>query len=120
MKYYVACKETGDFICEVANVNEGLKLIKKYEAEDRKNGDYSEDFYDVVNEEHCSVEYLIPLKVRREKAGLSQSQLADKAGVNIRMIQFYEQGVKDINKAEAITVLKLAKALDCKMEDLIG
>ena len=55
----------------------------------------------------------------RQDAGLSQSQLAEKAGVNRPMIQFYEQGVKDINKAQAQTIKKLAQALGCTMEELI-
>ena len=55
----------------------------------------------------------------RQDAGLSQSQLAEKSGVNRPMIQFYEQGVKDINKAQAQTIKKLANALGCSMEDLI-
>lgn len=59
------------------------------------------------------------LKNIREAAGLSQAKLAEASGVNIRMIQYYEQGVKDINKAQAITVYKLASALGCSMEDLI-
>ena len=59
------------------------------------------------------------LKRIREKTGLSQSGLAEKSGVNIRMIQYYEQGVKDINKAAVITVLKLADALGVDVRELI-
>lgn len=59
------------------------------------------------------------LKKFREASGLSQSKLAEASGVSVRMIQYYEQGVKDINKAEAITVYRLAKALDCMVEDII-
>lgn len=59
------------------------------------------------------------LKNIRDNAGLSQSQLSEKSGVNVRMIQHYEQGVKDINKAQAITLFKLAQALDTNMENLI-
>lgn len=59
------------------------------------------------------------LKTYREKAGLSQSQLADASGVNLQMIQKYEMGVKDINKAQAGTLLKLAKTLNCTIEDLL-
>ena len=55
----------------------------------------------------------------RKDAGLSQSKLAACAEVNVRMIQHYEQGVKDINKAEAMTVYKLARALHCTVEDLL-
>lgn len=35
------------------------------------------------------------------------------------MLQKYEQGDRDLNKAQAETVYKLAKALNCKMEELI-
>lgn len=59
------------------------------------------------------------LKNIRDNAGLSQSQLSERSGVNVRMIQHYEQGVKDINKAQAITLFKLAQALDTNMENLI-
>ena len=59
------------------------------------------------------------LKNIRDNAGLSQSQLSDRSGFNVRMIQYYEQGVKEINKAQAITLFKLAQALGCNMEDLI-
>ena len=41
----------------------------------------------------------------------SQSQLASKAGVPVRTIQQYEQRVRDINKAQAGTVARLAFAL---------
>ncbi len=55
----------------------------------------------------------------RKANNLSQSKLADKSGVNLRMVQNYEQGFKDINKAQAITLYKLAQALDCTIEDLL-
>lgn len=59
------------------------------------------------------------LKELRINAGLSQSELGAKSGVSVRMIQHYEQGVKDINKAQGITLKHLADALGCSMEDLI-
>lgn len=59
------------------------------------------------------------LKRIREASKMSQSKLSEISGVSIRMIQHYEQGVKDINKAQAITVYKLAEALGCNMSDLI-
>lgn len=55
----------------------------------------------------------------RKANNLSQSKLAEKSGVNLRMVQNYEQGFKDINKAQAITLYKLAQALDCTIEDLL-
>lgn len=59
------------------------------------------------------------LKIARESSGMSQSQLAAASGVSIRMIQYYEQGAKDINAAAAITVYKLAVALGCDIVDLL-
>ena len=59
------------------------------------------------------------LKEYRIKRELSQSQLSNLTGVNLRMIQFYESGFKNINHAHADTILTLAKALNCNMEDLI-
>lgn len=59
------------------------------------------------------------LKQIREAAGLSQSQLANSAGVNIKSIQGYEQGERDINKAQALTLYQIAKALNVSMENLL-
>lgn len=59
------------------------------------------------------------LAKKRQECGLSQSMLAKNSEVSVRMIQYYEQGQNDINKAEAQTIKKLAQALGCAMEDLI-
>lgn len=59
------------------------------------------------------------LKQKRTDAGLSQSGLASRSGVSIRMIQYYEQGRDDINKAQAGTVYRIANALGCAVEDII-
>ena len=60
------------------------------------------------------------LKNIRTQRGYSQSKLAELSGVSVRMIQFYEQGANDINTAQAITVHKLARALECNMEELLN
>ena len=59
------------------------------------------------------------LKRIRMDCEFSQSQQATQSGLNVRMIQYYEQQTKDINKAEAATVYRLACALGCKMEKLL-
>lgn len=59
------------------------------------------------------------LKTIRTNKGLSQGKLSEISGVNTRMIQYYEQGVKDINKAQGLTLQALANALECKIEDLL-
>ena len=57
--------------------------------------------------------------MHRTQAELSQSELANKSRVSLRLIQLYEQRVNDINKAQAHTVYKLARALYSKVEDLL-
>ena len=59
------------------------------------------------------------LKEKRMQRKLSQSQLAKASGVSLRMLQKYEQGDRDIKKAKAETVYKIAQALDCTIEELI-
>lgn len=59
------------------------------------------------------------LKTIRESKEMSQSKLAEVSGVNLRTLQYYEQGYKDINKAQGITLLKLSQALECTIEDLL-
>ena len=50
---------------------------------------------------------------------LSQKELAEKANVPLRTIQQYEQKQKNINHARADYVIRLAKALYCRPEDLL-
>lgn len=59
------------------------------------------------------------LKNIRTQRGYNQKQLSEISGVNLRMIQHYEQGVKDINLAQSTTLYKLAQALECGMEELL-
>lgn len=60
------------------------------------------------------------LKSERERAGLSQSELARKSGVDVRKIQGYEQGLRNINRAAVETVLDLAEALDVSVYKIIN
>lgn len=59
------------------------------------------------------------LKRIRTAYGCSQSELAKLSDVGLRSIQMYEQRKKDIKKANADTLYRLAKALGCSMEDLM-
>ena len=60
------------------------------------------------------------LQAMRQQRGLSQSQLAKLSGVNVRNVQLYEQGVNDIDRAQARTLYRLSRVLGCRMEDLLG
>lgn len=55
----------------------------------------------------------------RKARGLTQRALAEASGVNVRLVQHYEQGFKDINKAAGETIKALADALGVRMEDLL-
>ena len=59
------------------------------------------------------------LKRIRTAYGCTQAELAKRSGVSLRSIQMYEQRNKDINKANADTLYRIAKVLGCAMEDLI-
>jgi DNA-binding transcriptional regulator YiaG len=59
------------------------------------------------------------LQTIRKAAGLTQKSLAEQSGITLRMVQLYEQRNKDINKAQAITLTKLARVLGCEVEDLL-
>lgn len=43
--YWTACRETGDFI----------DCFKTYEDAVKAEGNYTENFYDIVDDEHCSI-----------------------------------------------------------------
>lgn len=60
------------------------------------------------------------MKELRQAAGLTQAQLAEKSGVNVRMVQYYENGFKDLRKAAFETGLKIAEALSCDPRELLG
>lgn len=57
-------------------------------------------------------------RLRHEKE-LTARELAELTGISAGTIRKYELGERDINKASAIIVYKLAKVLDCKIEDLL-
>lgn len=59
------------------------------------------------------------LKKIREQKLMTQAELSEKSGVSIRMIQYYEQGAKDIKKGNVMTVLSLAEALGCDIREII-
>lgn len=59
------------------------------------------------------------LKNVRIRAGLSQSALAKQSGVNFRMLQNYEQGVKNIDGAKIETLAALSRVLNCGISEIL-
>lgn len=57
-------------------------------------------------------------RIRKER-GLTQAALARAAGINARMIAFYDNGYRKINGAAAETVIRIADALGCDPRELM-
>ena len=60
------------------------------------------------------------LKSLRLQMGISQSGLAEAAGIPVRTIQQYEQGQKDLSKARSEYLISLARVLSCDPAQLIS
>ena len=76
-------------------------------------------YVDTVNRMIRKKNPLTRLQAQRKISGYSQRELAEKGGVNLRTLQQYEIRAKDINKAAGVTLYILAKALGCRVEDLL-
>ena len=59
------------------------------------------------------------LQKARQVAGMSQSQLAQAAGISVRVLQDYERGARDISGAKLATLLKLCNTLHCRLDAII-
>lgn len=59
------------------------------------------------------------IKKLRKAAGMSQSKLADRAGVSLKIIQALEQGWRDPAKMKLENAIAIANALGIRPEDLI-
>lgn len=69
---------------------------------------------------NCKIKLIkYTLRDRRKEKGLSQTALATLSGVPVRVIRMYEQNERQIENAAAMTVYKLAAALDTTVENLI-
>lgn len=56
---------------------------------------------------------------QRTSMEMSQRELAEKSGVNLRQIQRYENSTSDIGNMTLRNALSIAKALGCEVQDLI-
>jgi len=60
------------------------------------------------------------VKMYRKKQGLTQADLANRAGLNIRQIQKIENGEVRIENITLKTMQAIAQALNAKIDDLIS
>lgn len=80
-----------------------------------------EQFMDEVERRRAEKKKRTGTRLRRfrRNIGLTQAELARRSGVPLRQIQLFEEEKRDINRTQAITLLRLSRALFCQMEDLI-
>ena len=64
-------------------------------------------------------DYKTNLQYYRNLKRISQAELAERSGVSLRTLQDYEQGNRDINKAQVSTVVRLADVLCVPVKDLL-
>ena len=100
-------------IYKVVSVQELLNMYDVYHEMDIQK------FVDEINERWEAFYTETNLKRIRLISGLSQRELAELSNVPLRQIQLFEQRQRDINHTRAIDVLKLAKILGCKSEELL-
>lgn len=101
-------------------INNGLtisKILSMYILHEADISKFAESADNIISNHKQS--NITNLKRIRQARGFTQKQLAEQSGVTLRMIQLYEQRKNDINKASVEVVINLARALGCKVEDLI-
>lgn len=76
-------------------------------------------FFEFINSNLNKENKETNLKTYRKLNKMSQNELAEISGVELRSIEMYEQRRNDINKAQSITLYKLSKALGCTIEDIL-
>lgn len=100
-------------IVQYVPIKDILALYQPYHEMDIRQ------FVDKVNAMYRAAKPETNLKLLRQKAGLSQRELADLSNIPVRTIQQYEQRQKNINKAQAEYLVMLAKVLYCEVGDLL-
>ena len=110
--------------CGMMGAGEAIVPLTEEEAKtwagQKLNADTYEALFPVEEEDVASMESGARLASYRAQAGLSQSDLASRAGCSKRLICAFEQGWRSLEGTGAEIVMHIAKALGCTVEDLIG
>ena len=67
----------------------------------------------------CHNNKISSILYNRSVMGMTQKELAEKSGVNIRQIQKYESGEYDIGNMTLKNAILLSEALECDVRDLL-
>lgn len=101
------------FITRGISINDLLLLYKKYHEIDVTYFCREIDRIIATHKKETN------LKRMRTRCKFSQKQLALITNIPLRTIQQYEQGQKNINKAQANYVIALAQALSCSIREIL-
>jgi Uncharacterized protein conserved in bacteria len=71
-----------------------------------------------MNSDDLSIQDI--LKIRRNELGLSQQQLSDIIGINIRFYQRLEAGERTLNNSAARIVVAIADILELDVHELVN
>lgn len=107
----------------------GITFALPLDRYEYRKGDVSEipayeygvlcDYDSIIANYNDGVVWANKIKELRRNKGMSQSDLAESAGITLRSLQAYEQGVRLLGGASAIDVYKLAKCLGTTVENLL-
>lgn len=67
----------------------------------------------------CHNNKISSILYNRSVMGMTQRELAEKSGVNIRQIQKYESGEYDAGNMTLKNAVALSRVLECSAEDLL-
>lgn len=67
----------------------------------------------------CHNNKITGLLYQRTSAGITQKELAEKSGVNIRQIQRYESGASGCENMTLKNAISISEALECEVKDLL-
>ncbi len=59
------------------------------------------------------------LRINRELLGISREVLSEKTGISVSLLEKYEKGDLDINDANLLTLLRICRAMDCSLSEIL-
>lgn len=81
--FLVRDREAGNEICLLATEKEAIKMIEKFEKEDKQEGTYTPNFYEVVE---------FTIRTARESKGMTQVECSEWLQMPKRTLENWEQG----------------------------
>lgn len=87
MKYVITDPITGTIIDAFKSKEDAVAAVEKFEERDKKDGCYTEDFYEISE--------MSEITVIRKDLDISQKEFAEMYGIPVRTVQNWENGVNE-------------------------